>query len=140
MAAQVAGNEMSLLSNNITIRDLIEISGDVHHIFPKEYLKSNGYSKNLYNQDANYVYLDTQVNKSIGKQAPFEYFSEALKQCETKEITCGSITDINILKTNLATNCIPFEVCTMTHSDYELFLEKRRKLMAKKIKNYYYSL
>ena len=140
LAAQVAGNDMSLLSNNITVKDLIEISGDVHHIFPKEYLKSNGYDKNLYNQDANYAYLDTQVNKSIGKKAPCEYFSEALKQCETKDIKCGSITEIEQLKANLATNCIPFEVCDMTHNDYEEFLQKRRVLMAKKIKDYYNGL
>lgn len=140
LAAQVAGNDMSLLSKNITVKDLIEISGDVHHIFPKEYLKSNGYDKNLYNQDANYAYLDTQVNKSIGKKAPCEYFSEAIKQCETKEIKCGSITELEQLKANLAANCIPFEVCVMTHNDYEEFLHKRRVLMAKKIKDYYYGL
>ena len=140
LAAQVANKDLSLLSNNITVRDLIEISGDVHHIFPKEYLKSNGYGKNLYNQDANYAYLDTQVNKSIGKKAPCEYFAEALKQCETKVITCGSITDIDALKANLAANCIPFEACEMTHEDYEGFLEKRRELMANKIKDFYYSL
>lgn len=140
LAAQVANNDMSLLSNNITVKDLIDISGDVHHIFPKEYLKSNGFSKNLYNQDANYAYLDTQVNKSIGKKAPCEYFAEAFKQCETKEITCGSITDIDILKANLSANCIPVEACNMTYADYESFLEKRRELMAKKIKHFYYSL
>ncbi len=140
LAAQVANNDMSLLSNNITVRDLIEISGDVHHIFPKEYLKSNGFNKNLYNQDANYAYLDTQVNKSIGKKAPCDYLADALKQCETKEIICGSITDIELLKSNFEANCIPFETCTMTYLNYEEFLEKRRGLMAKKIRDYYYGL
>lgn len=140
LAAQVSGNDMSLLSNNISVKDLIEISGDVHHIFPKEYLKANGFSKNLYNQDANFAYLDTQVNKSIGKKSPFEYFTDVIKQCDTKAVTCGSITDIEVLKKNLAVNCVPFEVRNMTYTDYELFLEQRRALMAEKIKNYYYSL
>ena len=140
LAAQVANNDMSLLSNNITVRYLIEIAGDVHHIFPKEYLKSNGYEKNMYNQEGNYAYLDTQVNKSIGKKAPCEYFAEALKQCDTKEVTCGSITSVDELRENLKANCIPFDVCNMSHSDYSLFLEQRRKLMAEKIKKYYYSL
>lgn len=140
LAAQVAGNDVSLLSNNITVKDLIEIAGDVHHIFPKEYLKSNNFTKSLYNQEANYAYLDTQVNKSIGKQAPCEYFAKALKQCETKEAQCGSIIDIDVLKANLLTNCVPFEVCDMTYADYETFLAKRRLLMAKKIKDFYYSL
>lgn len=140
LAAQVAGNDLSLLSNCITVKDLIEVAGDVHHIFPKEYLKAAGYERNLYNQDANYAYLDPQVNKSIGKKAPHEYFAEALKQCETKKITCGSITDLELLKQNLATNCIPFAVTQMSHENYTEFLETRRNLMAQKIRAYYYKL
>ena len=30
--------------------------------------------------------------------------------------------------------------CDMDYQDYEMFLEERRKLMAEKIKKYYYSL
>ena len=140
LAAQVYRNDMSLLSNNISVRYLIEMAGDVHHIFPKEYLKANGFSRNLYNQNANYAYLDTQVNKSIGKKAPNVYFAEAVKQCQTQQITCGSITDMDILKRNLASNCIPVEVCEMDYTDYDNFLAERRKRMAQKIKDYYYSL
>ncbi len=140
LAAQIYNNDMSLLSNNISVRYLIEIMGDVHHIFPKEYLKANGFSKNQYNQNANYAYLDTQVNKSIGKKAPHEYFAQALQQCETKESICGSITEMDLLKENLAANSIPFDVCTMNYTNYEDFLAARRSLMAKKIKDYYYSL
>ena len=140
LAAQVYRNDMSLLSNNISVRYLIEMAGDVHHIFPKEYLKANGFSRNQYNQNANYAYLDTQVNKSIGKKAPNIYFAEAVKQCDTEQITCGSITDIDVLKANLTANCIPFEVCSMAHTNYEAFLAERRKRMAQKIKDYYNSL
>lgn len=140
LAAQVYRIDMSLLSNNISVRYLIEMAGDVHHIFPKEYLKANGFSRNQYNQNANYAYLDTQVNKSIGKKAPNVYFAEAVKQCDAKQITCGSITDIDVLKANLTANCIPFEVCGMDHTSYEAFLAERRKRMAQKIKDYYYSL
>ena len=140
LAAQVYRNDMSLLSNNISVRYLIEMAGDVHHIFPKEYLKANGFSRNQYNQNANYAYLDTQVNKSIGKKAPNLYFAEAVKQCDTKQITCGSITDIDVLKANLIANCIPFEVCSMDYANYEAFLAERRKRMSQKIKEYYNSL
>ena len=41
---------------------------------------------------------------------------------------------------NLEANCVPFEVCNMNHNDYPAFLEARRKLMAQKIKDYYYGL
>ena len=55
LAAQVYFNDISLLSSNITVRELISLGGDVHHIFPKKYLVKNNYSKNFYNQEANYA-------------------------------------------------------------------------------------
>lgn len=139
LAAQVMMNDVSLLSNNVLVRELID-GGDVHHIFPKEYLKANGYEKSLYNQEGNYAFLDTQVNKSIGKKAPNVYFPEARKQCETGIITIGSITDANQLMENLRINCIPEEVFEMDHTRYAEFLEKRRIMMAKKIREYYEAL
>ena len=33
-------------------------SGEVHHIFPKAYLRKYGFEKNRYNQLGNYVYID----------------------------------------------------------------------------------
>lgn len=140
LAAQVANNEMSMLSTNVTVRELITLGGDIHHIFPKEYLKTNGFEKNKYNQEGNYVYLDRPVNISIGKKAPNEYFKLAVGQCQTKEIKCGTITDLEKLKENLAVNCIPFSIVDMNYENYEEFLSERRKMMAEKIKNYYYSL
>ena len=140
LAAQIYFNDVSLLSQNVCVKELIEVSGDVHHIFPKQYLKDNGYEKNQYNQEANYAYLDRPVNVSIGKQAPIDYFRTAREQCETKIIKCGSITDINELKHNLEVNCVPLEVFDMDHTRYTEFIEKRRVLMAQKIKKYYYSL
>ena len=139
LAAQVMMNDVSLLSNNILVRELIE-GGDVHHIFPKEYLKAKGHEKSSYNQEANYAFLDTQVNKSIGKKAPDEYFPEAKKQCETGVITIGSITDINKLMANLKTNCVPEEVFEMNETRYAEFLDKRRIMMAEKIRTYYEAL
>ena len=139
LAAQVMMNDTSLLSNNILVRDLID-SGDVHHIFPKEYLKQSQFDKSMYNQEGNYAYLDTQVNKSIGKKAPCEYFAEARKQCETGVITIGSITNYDQLLANLETNCVPTDVFDMDFSRYSEFLEKRRVMMAKKIRAYYEAL
>ena len=131
---------ISLLSTNITIRELISLGGDVHHVFPKQYLINNHYAKNQYNQDANYAYLDRPVNESIGKKSPKEYFSLALEQCQTKVVVCGSITDEEILRKNLAMNCIPSDIFKMDQNDYIHFLEVRRLLMANKIRKYYESL
>ena len=140
LAAQVYFNDISLLSTNITVRELINLGGDVHHVFPKQYLINNHYSKNQYNQDGNYAYLDRPVNESIGKKAPNEYFCIALKQCSTKVAECGSIIDEDQLHTNLAANCIPEDVFNMTHEDYSSFLDQRRLLMAQKIRKYYENL
>lgn len=140
LASQVAGNDCSLLSNNVRVKDLIEIGGDIHHIFPKEYLKQNGFEKNLYNHNANYVYLDTPVNISIGKKSPKEYFTKAFEQCETGNIYVGSIIELDQLKENLQTNCIPEEIKEMEYADYHKFIELRKKFMAQKLKKYYNNL
>ena len=75
LAAQVFFNDISLLSNNVPVRELIALGGDVHHIFPKQYLVDNHFDKTQYNQEANYVFLDRPVNISIGKKAPNIYFA-----------------------------------------------------------------
>jgi hypothetical protein len=140
LAAQVYFNDISLLSTNITVRELINLGGDVHHVFPKQYLINNHYAKNQYNQEGNYAYLDRPVNESIGKKAPKEYFNIALNQCHTKTAKCGSIIDEKQLRKNLADNCIPESIFEMEHEDYTSFLEQRRMLMANKIRKYYESL
>ncbi len=115
--------------------------GDVHHIFPREYLKGNGITDRAkYNQVANYVYLDTGVNISIGKKAPNDYFGQAMLQCSAESTTIGTIMNRDALLENIAVNCIPESIFDMTATDYEAFLAERRSLMAAKIRNYYYAL
>jgi hypothetical protein len=138
-AAQVYFNDRSLLSDT-PVSGLIS-SGDVHHVFPKEFLKQNGKLRTQYNQVANLAYLETPINIAIGKQSPSEYFSAAFNQCETGTVSVGTIKDKASLLANLETNCIPPDVATMGIEDYESrFLPERRKLMAQKIKKYYESL
>ena len=141
IAAQINLNCNSMLMNGTKVSDLITISGDVHHIFPRAYLKSNGVdNKTKYNQVANYIYLDTQVNKAISDDAPCVYFARAKRQCETKEIVLGNISDTGLLSSNLAENCIPDNIDTMDVSSYEEFLLERRKMMAALIERYYKGL
>lgn len=141
LAAQDYQKCNSLLMKGTMISDLVSISGDVHHIFPKAYLKSNGVdSRWRYNQVANFTYLDTQVNKAVSDDAPCEYFGTILEQCKSKEVKIGNISDENDLKKNLEENAIPESVVHMTVDDYDDFLAERRKLMAKLIEKYYKSL
>ena len=141
LAAQIKLNKNSLFAHGTMIADLLNISGDVHHIFPKAYLKKNGIdSKSRYNQVANYTYLDTQVNKAISDSSPADYFSKVIWQCATKETVIGNITDMDLLNQNIADNALPPEIGSMTVADYDSFLVKRRQLMAKMVEAYYKSL
>ena len=141
LASQDYLKSNSMLMKGTIITDLITISGDVHHIFPKAYLKKNGVdNKGRYNQVANFTYLDTQVNKAISDDAPCEYFGVILEQCRTKNVQIGNITDENELVANLAENAIPSDVLKMNVKDYDRFLIERRKLMASMIEKYYKSL
>ena len=141
LAAQINQNCNSLLMKGIKISDLVTISGDVHHIFPKAYLKKNGITnKTKYNQVANYIYLDTQVNKAISDDAPVVYFTKVKEQCETKNIVFGNIATEEMLDENLKENCIPNNIFEMTVYNYDEFLQERRKLMAQLIRRYYEGL
>lgn len=141
LASQIHDADDALFTCGYKVNDLITVIGDVHHIFPKKYLIKNGVNeKSKYNQIANYTYLDTQVNKAVRDDSPNTYFSKVFEQCETGIAIYGNITDKALLLKNLQQNCIPETILQMEHTDYEEFLVERRKLMAKKIKRYYYSL
>lgn len=139
-AAQVRFNDKGFLSRDITVANLIQYRGDIHHIFPKSYLKKNGLTRGRFNQIANYVYMQQEINIKVGNKAPNEYFAEIQQQCNGGNTIYGGITAMDELQQNLTAHCIPTEVFEMTLNDYESFLHKRRGLMAQKIKDYYFSL
>ena len=139
-ASQVKDNDKGFLSSDITIRDIINGRGDIHHIFPKAYLKKKFSSKKDYNQISNLVYAQSEINGAIKDNEPQKYFGDVLKQCDGGELKYGGITDSNNLDVNMKQNCIPTSVYEMTIDDYLKFLEQRKKLMAEKIKNYYKNL
>jgi len=140
LAAQVKANDKGFLSKDITVNELIIHRGDIHHIFPREYLKKAGFKKNQYNQIANYVYMQSEINIQIGNRSPKDYFAVLKKQCSGGRLKFGAIADEATLKRNLKMNCIPQEIAEYDLSHYEQFLSQRRKLMAQKIKDYYFSL
>ena len=140
LASQVKDNDRGFLSKEISVNNLIMHRGDIHHIFPRNYLKKAGLTRSRYNQIANYVYMQQEVNIKVGNKAPEVYFSEVLEQCHSGELKYGAISNKEELSKNLKENCIPESVFTMTIENYQDFLNERRKLMAKKIKEYYYSL
>lgn len=140
LAAQIVSNDKGFLSKDISVRELVEHRGDVHHIFPKDLLKKNNLQRGQYNQIANFVYMQSEINIQIGNKAPADYFGELLHQCSTGNLLYGSINDRKTLLHNMTSNCVPESVFTMSMEDFPTFLEERQKLMAQKIKRYYQAL
>jgi hypothetical protein len=139
-ASQVKNNTKGFLSKDITVASLILHKGDIHHLFPKKYLKKRYKQRGDYNQIANYVYTQSEINIKIGNKSPKEYFTELLEQCKTGEAIYGRIVDKQELIQNLRDHAIPLEIFEMTLDDYPEFLDSRIKLIAKKIEAYYKSL
>ncbi|MFH1365617.1 MAG: DUF262 domain-containing protein [archaeon] len=139
LASQVKGNDKGFLSKEITVRDMVSHRGDVHHVFPKEFLKKQGLARGQYNQIANYVFLQQEINIQIGKKNPVDYFKDVLKQVSGGKRKYGGIESKEDLLKNFKQNCIPKELLEKEMS-YKDFLESRRKLIAQKIKKYYFKL
>ena len=139
-AAQVKLGDKGFLSRDITVRDLLLNRADVHHVYPRQYLKEKGLTSGSYNQIANYVIAQSEINIAIGAKAPLVYFDELRQQVEIGTKKYGGITDENELKTNLETNCIPAGVISGDVPDFYGFLEMRRHLMAQKIKTWFAGL
>lgn len=97
---------------------------DRHHIFPKHYLETIGIKDDRdRNQVANYTYIDYATNIDISDRPPVEYVGEYRKKLGEEEYikTCSE-------------NALPVDFENMDFSD---FLNERRKLMAKIIKDGY---
>jgi hypothetical protein len=140
LASQVKANDRGFLSKDVLVGDLISLRGDIHHLFPKDYLKKNDLGRGDYNQIANYVYMQSEINIKVGNKAPNDYFSSIMEQISSGNLHLSGINNLDDLKSNLESNCVPFEIVDMGIDSYQDFLSKRRKLMADKIKNYYFSL
>ncbi len=140
LASQVKANDKGFLSKNVLVSDLISLRGDIHHLFPKDYLKKNGLDRGKYNQIANYVYMQSEINIKVGNKPPKDYFELINAQISDNQNLVSGISSHHELVENLQANCVPSEIMEMSFEDYFEFLALRRKLMATKMKDYYFSL
>jgi len=139
-AAQVKLGDKGFLSRDITVRDLLLNRSDVHHIYPKKYLMAQGLSRGRYNQIANFVLAQSEINIAISDRPPERYFRELVDQCTGGTKRYGGITDMDSLRANLRMSCVPESLLDGEIPEFDDFLEQRRKLMAIKIKNWFASL
>ena len=106
----------NLLGKNSTL--------EVHHIFPKDILYKAGKSKSIVNSLANYAFLTKETNLEISNRRPEEYMPYyAGKQPGALE-----------------SNWIPIDQELWKVENYEVFLQKRRELLARGANEFLQSL
>lgn len=137
LAAQARLGDKGFLSKDITVRDLLLNRGDKHHIFPRRYLQQQGLNRGRYNQIANFVMAQSEINIAIGDKPPGVYFKEIAEQVNGGPKRYGGITDPDMLRQNFEENCLPISLMDGQVPDYETFLAERRRLMALRIKRWF---
>ena len=136
-AAQAQLGDKGFLSPDITVRDLLLNRGDKHHVFPRKHLKKQGLSRGRYNQIANFVIAQSEINIAIGDKAPETYFNEIAEQVNGGPKRYGGIVDRERLRENFAQNCLPASLLDGEMPEYDDFLAERRRLMALRIKEWF---
>lgn len=102
LASQVKANDKGFLSSDVSLQDLIQLRGDIHHLFPKSYLVKNGFNnRNQYNQVANYVYMQSEINIKVGDKSPKDYFSLIQDHSVSDKLKITGIASPDELLTNL---------------------------------------
>lgn len=140
LAAQVKQGDKGFLSRDITVLDLLLNRGDKHHVYPRQYLKRMGLARGRYNQIANFVVAQAEINIAIGDKSPAQYFSQLAQQGLGGEKVYGNIVSIEEIRRNLEMHCLPELLLTGKSLPYDAFLEMRRRLMADKIKHWFETL
>lgn len=136
-AAQAKLRDRGFLSRDITVSDLLLNRSDVHHVYPKKYLKAKDVPRGKYNQIANFVLAQSEINIAIGGDSPQDYFAVVAEQCNGGSKRIGGITELADMRANLRANCIPDTMLDGHVPSYDDFLDQRRKLMALKIKQWF---
>ncbi|HXU31576.1 MAG TPA: DUF262 domain-containing protein [Thermoanaerobaculia bacterium] len=139
-AAQVKLHDKGFLSSDISVHDLLLNRSDVHHVYPRNFLKTQGLPRGRYNQIANFVLAQSEINIAIGDKAPEVYFRELTEQCADGKRKYGRITALEDMRANFRMHCLPDSMLDGEILAYDDFLEQRRKLMALKIKAWFEKL
>ena len=112
-------------------------SSPYFHVFLASQVKAN---------DRGFLSKDVLVGDLISLRGdihhlfPKDYFQFIQNQIAQNNQQVSGISNENELLQNLKMNCVPNEIIHMTIDDYNEFLTLRRKLMASKIKDYYFKL
>lgn len=100
-----------------------------HHLFPRNHLLERGFEKREINQVANFTYLEYPDNVDISDDAPEDYFN-TIRQEQYADKP-------DVLARMMREHCLPENFHEMK---YEEFLQARRVLMAKDVRETFESL
>ncbi len=84
---------------------------EFHHLYPQAHLKTNGFSAQEINRLANFVFMSSQDNKTLGGSAPSVYR--------------GHMSTISIPKILERAHC----PASLFDDDFEAFVEERAKML-----------
>lgn len=139
VASQVKGKSEGFLSGHVTVESLVGIKGDLHHLYPKDYLKGKGLTKSQYNQIANLAVTESGINIAIKNKSPEKYFAEIVEGIERGKPRYGDIKEVSVLRENLRSHAIPDDLLEY-EIDYSDFLDMRRVQMSSLIRSYFLGL
>lgn len=130
LAAQTASGTLSLYSGENTVGGLYAAKAEAYQILPKAYLEKCGFkTRETYGQVANLTYISKDVKAIVRRKSPANYREELEKQLFAEEI-----------QASLAANDIPENIFDADTGSVPEILAERRRKMARKIQNHYYSL
>ncbi|CVI67866.1 hypothetical protein BN3660_01008 [Eubacteriaceae bacterium CHKCI004] len=130
LAAQTASGTLSLYSGENTVGGLYAAKAEAYQILPKDYLEKCGFkTRETYGQVANLTYISKEVKAIVRRKSPADYRGELEKQLSAEEI-----------QASLAANDIPENIFDADTGSVPEILAERRRKMARKIQNHYYSL
>lgn len=130
LAAQTASGTLSLYSGENTVGGLYAAKAEAYQILPKAYLEKCGFkTRETYGQVANLTYISKEVKAIVRRKSPADYREELEKQLSAEEI-----------QASLAANDIPENIFDADAGSVTEILAERRRKMARKIQNHYYSL
>jgi uncharacterized protein len=107
-----------------------------------KYIEKVYWDGNREKEVSNAVGSVVQFEKALGflQEGNESEFNKILDEMENQTNTLSGISNMVELENNLMVNCIPKEIISMKIDNYEDFLTSRRRLMADKMKEYYFSL
>lgn len=89
-------------ANKMDIATYLDESTDIHHIFPRNYCKQQGYDSQKWDSVINKTPIYASTNRSIGGRAPSEYIgtmaNKGLTQLQMREAISSHKIDYDLLR------------------------------------------